>query len=171
MFSSVFAKHFEIKSNPSSQIEGHTCYSSWHKKNDISTIVDITAAPIYKPSAALNFVNDGYYCSKDGHYSYRSRKFQDGWLQADLKKLYTLKCIRIFAGTDFYDIEFSFGNYSRDQGVSLNEIFAYSGSVLDKSVVEYCLDRPMVGQFVHIEAKKGIVDNHIHIGEIQILVE
>ena len=92
-------------------------------------------------------------------------------MEIDLNKLYSLKCIKVLTVKYFDNIEFRFGNYSKDQGLSMNEIIFYQETSLDFAVFEYCLTKPLIGQYIHIESKKVITPDYISIGEIQILVE
>lgn len=172
IYSSVVSQYWNPDDSirSSSELKGFTCYSSWHKRNDIAGIVNITGTAAYSSARFLEYVNDGYFCSGKAYY-YQSKNGLEGWMEIDLNKLYSLKCIKVLTVKYFDNIEFRFGNYSKDQGLSMNEIIFYQETSLDFAVFEYCLTKPLIGQYIHIESKKVITPDYISIGEIQILVE
>ena len=174
LYSALVSKHWnpdEI-ATPSSRLEFDACYSSWHEKNDIAQNVSITGTEGDKAHFSVDSVKNGFFCDTGKmHYGYISNSNDEGWMQIDLKEYYTLKCLKMFAGNAFCNIEFRFGNYSKTEDWSRNVFLAYSKKGLKRSVVEYCFDRPVVGRYVHLESKKDIGKDFIQIGEIQVLVK
>ena len=100
------------------------------------------------------------------------------WFQADLKRYYTLKCVRvsirstkIVEDSFFKDVEFRFGNESMEGDISLNHIIGFSAGhqdAVEGVVVEYCMEYPLVGRFL-ILREMGDYQNLVF-GEIQVTV-
>ena len=174
LYSASVSKHWNPGkiNRPLSRLEFDTCYSSWHEKNDIAQSVAITGTKQNVSKYSVDSVKDGFFCDTGKmYYGYTSSYNREGWMQIDLKEYHTLKCLKIFAGGAFCNIEFRFGNYSKTEDWSRNVFLAYSKEGLNGTVVEYCFDRPVVGRYVHLESKKEIGKDFIQIGEIQVLVK
>ena len=155
----------------SSQITSYTCYSSWHSRSDIANIANITGTVELRAPYKLEHINDGFFCIKEDYLSYINKNGEEGWIQADLIKHYKLKCVRFAFFRHFGEIEIRFGNFSRDQGLNLNGVIAYQKDFLERSTAEYCVDRPIVGQYVIVESYKYIGYDFLNIGSMQIIVE
>ena len=123
------------------------------------------------PLVKIENINDGFFCVDAINLSYLSHNSKEGWVQADLIKHYKLKCVRLGVFQYFEEIEIRFGNYTRDQGLKLNSVIAYQETKIIKSIVEYCLDRPIVGKYLLIEKYRPIGFDMINIGAMQIIVE
>ena len=173
MYSSLVTQYLnpdELKTF-SHQTTGYTCYSSWHSRNDIANIANITGPVELSPLFKIENINDGFFCVDAINLSYLSHSSKEGWVQADLIKQYKLKCVRLGVFQYFEEIEIRFGNYTRDQGLKLNSVVAYQETKIRKSIVEYCLDRPIVGKYLLIEKYRPIGFDMINIGALQIIVE
>ena len=155
-----------------SKLESFTCFSSWHARNDIVQSADITGTDGSFKWRSIEKAKDGFFCKgQKMAYGYVSKPNHEGWMQIDLKKYYALKCLKIFVGGTFNDIEFRFGNYSKNEDWTKNAFLAYSSKGMRNTIVKYCFDRPMVGRYVYLESKKKIDEDIIQIGEIQVLVQ
>ena len=95
-------------------------------------------------------------------------------MQIDLRSYFKLKCIkipvrsyRVFDNGYFHDIEFRFGNESRDGDFAKNPIILYTGPRLEGAIFEFCLDIPLVGKYLLLFLRNP---QAMLIGEIQILV-
>ena len=128
----------------------------------------------------FSLANDGFYCQHVDKFLYHSVQWVDGngWFQADLNNYYLLQCIRIpirskntYPTAHFHELVFRFGNKSRNENYADNPILiakTYNG--LEGKIFEFCLDRHLVGRYLHIEEKRSS-DDYITIGEIQILIK
>ena len=156
----------------------HRCYSSWQKRNDISSQAIFTGAPEYN-NFSISFINDGFYCQYYGGFGYHSTPFSNegGWVQADLRAPRTLLCLKVpvrsskvYRTANFDELEIRFGNKSREDDFSKNlVIISRTAHGLEGKIFEYCLDRPLVGRYLLIQEKRSS-DDSIYIGEIQIIV-
>ena len=177
LFSAVVSQHWEPNS-AASLYEGLTsyeCYSSWHKRNDISGKSDVTSAPqIHKGVENYRSI-DGFYCMKTSAFMYHSRKSNEvGWLQLDLKGYFSLKCIRITVRESdalIQKLGIRFGNESKVEDFEKNPIIiAETENGLERIIFEYCLERHLIGRYLLLQEKKSEID-YIIIGEIQVIVE
>lgn len=167
-----------VKSH-SSALTSHECFSSWHKRNDISGQSDPTSAEKLRSGFENDKAIDGYYCLKNSKWAYHSTESNGGgWLQLNLKGYFSLKCIRIPVRNDgtsksghMQEVEVRFGNNSRADNFEKNPIIiAKTASGLEGTIFEYCLDRPLVGKYLLLQEKKS-EDDILVVGEIQVLVE
>ena len=173
MFSALVSTHW----NPNNSSEfSDTCYSSWNQRNDISKNAIINGAEsIAGGERKVKNVNNGYYCFKSDEQSYISHANRDGWIQIDLQKPYPLKCLRVGSGDSFHNIEFRFGNYSRNEekSIRMNDVIGFTSKGWGRKIAEFCPGYSMIGRFIQIESKKPNpkVTQQVHIGEIQVLVD
>ena len=178
LFSTIVAAHWNPDSTDNTDLlNSHKCFSSWHKRNDISNQATITASASYA-IAGPKQANDGFYCQLAEYFFFHSifNVIGGAWMQIDLNSYFNLKCIRIpirsekvYWSANFHDIEFRFGNKSKDEDFSLNPVIAYSEPGLEGTIFEACLDTPLVGKYLLLISKQQ-TSNGLIIGEIQILV-
>ena len=158
----------------SSKLTSFQCFSSWHHRNDKSGNADITGWYQGAPNRLLANVIDGYTCKHSSGFDYYS-DIGLGWLQIDLKGIYTLKCVRVpvrseqvFFTTYFKGIEFRFGNESRNGNYKLNPIIGLSEDESFEQIVEFCPNYQLVGRYMIMQK---VFSDKLIIPEVQITVQ
>ena len=93
-----------------------------------------------------------------------------------MKDYYSLKCVKVpvrstkvYYATFFQNVEFRFGNETQDGDFTLNHVIGYSEEQFDGDIVEYCTNYHLVGRYLGLREYGN--ENHLCIGEIQVIVE
>ena len=177
LFSAVVSRQWDPDSTQkhNERLESYECFSSWHKRNDISGYLDVTSAPKLREGFENFYAIDGFYCMENSDFMYHSNmRNGGGWLQLDLQGYFSLKCIRIPVRDKdglMQEIEIRFGNESKFENFEKNPIIIEkTESWLGGTILEYCLERHLIGKYILLQEKKS-KDDFILVGEIQVLVK
>ena len=146
------------------------CFSSWVERGDIISDSVITGSQFFEEQYGYNEAKDGFQCKKENKYTYIAANLESTWFEVDLKKIVTLKCVKVatrFPDYYFTNVEFRFGNESQDGDYFKNPLIAFSGSE-PKHVFEFCLDYSVVGKYLGLRQN---FHTYLIVGEIQIILK
>ena len=145
------------------------CFSSWVERGDIISDTVITGSQLQGQQYGYERAKDGFQCKNHSAYMHITAFLESTWFEVDLKKIVTLKCIKVATRIiDYYfsNVEFRFGNESQDGDYFKNPLIVFSGSE-QKHVFEFCLDYPLVGRYLGLSQN---FETHLVVGEIQIIL-
>ena len=178
LYSAIVSKNWDPASvvTHSQDLVDFKCLSSWHKRDDVIGKADLSGSPYRSPFSYDN-AKDGFHCQNNLLSIFHTEGlnlYGDTWFQADLKQLYTLKCIRvstrslqIYYDSYFSDVELRFGNKSHNEDFTLNPMIGFSAGMAADKVVEICPNSFVVGQFLILKLNGN---RNLCFGEMQITV-
>ncbi|XP_068226064.1 uncharacterized protein [Palaemon carinicauda] len=152
------------------------CFSSWGKSNDAMANASISASPTFIPGQAeKEMAVNGYICTSEDGYMYKSKSTNQPWWAADLGVVRRVTSVRVFTRpgsiytSRFVNIEVRVGISNPGNGDFTDNALLgfYSGEAPKRSAVTFKATRPIAGSVVSIQSIEG--SDYLFFADVQVL--